>query len=104
MTALSILCSIDFSNVFQGLLVSKPEQFVNADKFILLWLHESERVYGDRLVNASDLAKYNSLVQSQCKKNVTRHTYLYFFQNDTLNTLPRRYEIGMQEKILIEFY
>ena len=56
------------SNVFQGLLVSNPEQFKNADKFVLLWLHESERVYGDRLVSISDLTKYNSLVQSQCKK------------------------------------
>jgi dynein heavy chain len=56
------------SNVFQGLLVSQPEQFNNPEKFILLWLHESERVYGDRLVNAADTAKYNSLVQGQCKK------------------------------------
>ena len=56
------------SNVFQGLLVSKPEQFCSAEKFILLWLHESERVYGDRLVCANDLAKYNKLAQTQCKK------------------------------------
>lgn len=56
------------SNVFQGLLVSQPEQFSNAEKFVLLWLHESERVYGDRLMNASDLSKYNALAQAQCKK------------------------------------
>ena len=56
------------SNVFQGLLVSQPQQFTNPEKLILLWLHESERVYGDRLVNASDMAKYNSLAQGQCKK------------------------------------
>ena len=30
------------SNVFQGLLVSEPKQFISADKFVLLWLHESE--------------------------------------------------------------
>ena len=56
------------SNVFQGLLVSTPENFQTADKFTLLWLHESERVYGDRLVSAEDLAKFNALAQSQCKK------------------------------------
>ena len=56
------------SNVFQGLLVSEPKQFTNADKFILLWLHESERVYGDRLVSLPDLSKYNNLAQTQCKK------------------------------------
>ena len=56
------------SNVFQGLLVSNAEQFVHPDKITLLWLHESERVYGDRLVDAADLSKYNALAQSQCKK------------------------------------
>ena len=56
------------SNVFQGLLVSKPGQFQTAEKFVLLWLHESERVYGDRLVSPEDLAKYNGLAQQQCKK------------------------------------
>ncbi|KAL7490113.1 hypothetical protein ACHAW6_015825 [Cyclotella cf. meneghiniana] len=56
------------SNVFQGLLVSTPENFKSIDKFTLLWLHESERVYGDRLVSAEDLSKYNSLAQAQCKK------------------------------------
>jgi len=56
------------SNVFQGLLVSSPEHFKTADKLTLLWLHESERVYGDRLVSIEDLTKYNTLAQSQCKK------------------------------------
>lgn len=56
------------SNVFQGLLVSSPEHFKTAEKFTLLWLHESERVYGDRLVTAEDLSKYNTLAQTQCKK------------------------------------
>ena len=56
------------SNVFQGLLVSQPTQFQVAEKFVLLWLHESERVYGDRLVTPEDLAKYNTLAQNQCKK------------------------------------
>ena len=65
------------SNVFQGLLVSEPEQFKSPEKFVYLWLHESERVYGDRLVSPEDLAKYNTLVQAQHKKvfgtvNITR--------------------------------
>jgi len=56
------------SNVFQGLLVSGPDQFKNAEKFVQLWLHESERVYGDRLVSSEDLVRYNGLAQSQAKK------------------------------------
>lgn len=38
------------ANVFQGLLMSTPEQFNNTTKLARLWLHESERVYADRLV------------------------------------------------------
>ncbi|CAM9266952.1 unnamed protein product [Chrysoparadoxa australica] len=56
------------SNVFQGLLVSQPDQFQSSEKFVQLWLHESERVYGDRLVSTEDLQKYNQLAQQQCKK------------------------------------
>ncbi len=56
------------SSVFQGLLVAQPAQFSDPEKFIQLWLHESERVYGDRLVSLEELVKYNSLAQAQCKK------------------------------------
>ncbi|CBJ30911.1 Dynein heavy chain family dynein heavy chain [Ectocarpus siliculosus] len=56
------------SNVFQGLLVAQPDQFKTAEKFVLLWMHESERVYGDRLVSTEDLSKYNALAQQQSKK------------------------------------
>ena len=41
------------ANVFQGLLMSPPEQFNNVTKLSRLWLHESERVYADRLVSAA---------------------------------------------------
>ena len=40
------------ANVFQGLLVARPEQFLEPEKFVFLWVHESERVYGDRLSRA----------------------------------------------------
>eukprot|EP00904_Undaria_pinnatifida_P003126 jgi/Undpi1/12814/HiC_scaffold_7.g02481.m1 len=56
------------SNVFQGLLVAQPDQFKTAEKFVHLWMHESERVYGDRLVSTEDLNKYNALAQQQAKK------------------------------------
>ncbi|KAF1335383.1 Dynein heavy chain, partial [Globisporangium splendens] len=34
------------SNVFQGLIASKKQRFTTTEKFVLLWLHESERAYG----------------------------------------------------------
>uniref|UniRef100_K3W732 AAA+ ATPase domain-containing protein n=1 Tax=Globisporangium ultimum (strain ATCC 200006 / CBS 805.95 / DAOM BR144) TaxID=431595 RepID=K3W732_GLOUD len=57
------------SNVFQGLIASKKQRFTTTEKFVLLWLHESERVYGDRLVCKADIEKYNQLVQLQVKRS-----------------------------------
>ncbi|CAB1104525.1 unnamed protein product [Ectocarpus sp. CCAP 1310/34] len=37
------------TNVFEGLLKAHPKNFVHGEQLVHLWLHESERVYGDRL-------------------------------------------------------
>ena len=56
------------ARVFQGLLGSRPEQFKEPDKMVRLWLHESERVYGDILVSYEHMAQYAKLSQSVGKK------------------------------------
>ena len=70
-----------------GLLVSEPEQFTTPEKFVYLWLHESERVYGDRLVSYEDLNKYNSLVQAQHKKVFASVNITRFFSGETADPL-----------------
>lgn len=75
------------SNVFQGLLVSQPQQFTNPEKLILLWLHESERVYGDRLVNSLDMSKYNALAQAQCKKIFSSFPIAKFYAKENAEPL-----------------
>lgn len=40
------------TNVFEGLLKAHPKNFVHGEQLVHLWLHESERVYGDRLVSS----------------------------------------------------
>ena len=32
------------SGVFAGLLKAKPSEFMDAEKLVLLWIHESERI------------------------------------------------------------
>ncbi len=56
------------SNVFGGLLSAKPSEFADGEKIVLLWMHESERIYGDRLVSVSDLKKYEVLCFELCKR------------------------------------
>jgi len=41
--------------VFQGILNAKPDYYKDADKIAKLWVHESERIYGDRLVSENDV-------------------------------------------------
>jgi AAA+ lid domain len=73
--------------VFQGLLVSAPDQFRTPEKFIHLWLHESERVYGDRLVSYEDLAKYNTITQAQHKKVFPSYNVARFYSGETADPL-----------------
>merc|ERR1719171_1854042 len=56
------------AGVFQGMLMGQPAQLQDPVKFTQLWLHESERTYGDRLVSVSDLKKYKDLAMEQAKK------------------------------------
>jgi dynein heavy chain len=55
--------------VFQGLLSSQPEQFMVSEKFIVLWLHESERVYCDRLVSRKTKTSTRSSLWARAKKS-----------------------------------
>ena len=48
--------------------MSTPEQFNNVTKIGKLWLHESERVYADRLVSLSDLETYSKAATNIAKK------------------------------------
>lgn len=50
------------------MLVAQADQITTGEKLVHLWLHESERVYGDRLVSPEDLAKYNGLALAQARK------------------------------------
>ena len=52
----------------QGLLMSTPELFNNPAKWGKLWLHESERVYADRLVTLVDQETYNKAAVIIAKK------------------------------------
>ncbi|RHY38496.1 hypothetical protein DYB30_002970, partial [Aphanomyces astaci] len=56
-------------------------------KFVLLWLHESARVYGDRLVSHSDLNKYNALAQHNAKKLFPSVPVQKYFAQDNADSL-----------------
>jgi dynein heavy chain len=56
------------AGIFQGMMMSRPEIFNgNPNKFAILFLHEAERIYGDRLVSVKDVAAYNKLAANIAK-------------------------------------
>lgn len=48
--------------------MSTPELFNSPAKWGKLWLHESERVYADRLVTLTDLEAYSKAATNIAKK------------------------------------
>ena len=47
--------------VIQGILFAGPESVKDSTDLVLLWLHESCRVYSDRLVDVKDLQLFQKL-------------------------------------------
>ena len=56
------------ASVFKGLLMSDPAFFSDPSKFASLFIHEAERVYGDRLVSPKNLDEYQKLAKEVGKK------------------------------------
>lgn len=47
---------------------------------VQLWIHESERTYGDRLVSMDNLASYKSIMQDLLKKSFSKFNFSRYFQ------------------------
>ena len=75
------------SNVFQGLLNGSPSRFDDPAKFVQLWLHESERVYGDQLVSKSDLGRYYQEAQAQSKRRFPAYNMAKYFASENADIL-----------------
>uniref|UniRef100_A0A8D0H5U7 Dynein axonemal heavy chain 17 n=1 Tax=Sphenodon punctatus TaxID=8508 RepID=A0A8D0H5U7_SPHPU len=58
----------DLSNIFQGLLFSTAECLRAPLDLVRLWLHEAERVYGDKLIDEKDQETFGRVLVTTCKK------------------------------------
>lgn len=59
----------DLSNVFQGILFASAEGCRNATDFIRLWMHESIRVYGDKMAESADIDTFDKTLNEIVKKS-----------------------------------
>ncbi|KAI9224346.1 dynein heavy chain and region D6 of dynein motor-domain-containing protein [Blastocladiella britannica] len=62
----------DMSKVFQGMLMAEQRTIQSESEFVLLWLHESQRVFADRLVDTQDRNWFKALM----KKTLHAHLNL----------------------------
>ncbi|XP_060515880.1 dynein beta chain, ciliary [Cylas formicarius] len=59
----------DMSNIFQGLLFSTNDCLTQPSDLVRLWVHESQRVYGDKLTEEKDIDAFSKLQLDVFKKN-----------------------------------
>lgn len=48
--------------------MARPDVITDADILVRMWVHECERIYGDRLVNSNHLEMYRGFVADITKK------------------------------------
>ncbi|KAM7334656.1 hypothetical protein ACRRTK_007976 [Alexandromys fortis] len=58
----------DLSNIFQGILFSTAEILKSPLDLVRLWLHEAERVYGDKMVDEKDQETLRRVTIASTKK------------------------------------
>ncbi|XP_021069297.1 dynein heavy chain 17, axonemal isoform X2 [Mus pahari] len=58
----------DLSNIFQGILFSTAEILKTPLDLVRLWLHEAERVYGDKMVDEKDQETLHRVTIASVKK------------------------------------
>uniref|UniRef100_A0A3B5A740 Dynein axonemal heavy chain 11 n=1 Tax=Stegastes partitus TaxID=144197 RepID=A0A3B5A740_9TELE len=58
----------DLSNIFQGILFALPESIRYPIDLVHLWLHESSRVYSDKLMEEKDVELFNKILLDTAKR------------------------------------
>ena len=72
----------ELSRVFQGICKCTPDYYTEPMHLARLWLHESYRVYGDRLVDVNDATRFEDMVQR------TARNFFEDYDQDELHARP----------------
>lgn len=63
----------DFARVINGMLLIPPARMDEPDKLIRLWVHETYRVFNDRLIDDVDRNNLFEIVKENCYQNYRQH-------------------------------
>lgn len=50
-------------------MLSSTESLTKGEDLLQLWLHESQRVYRDKLLDQDDLEKFDKILADELKRN-----------------------------------
>jgi len=91
------------TNVFQGLLSAKQEAIKEPDNVIKLFVHEAERIYGDRLVNAANLATYRGLASEMVSKSFAKFNLKKYFGPTAEPLIFAQFVGGLDDRLYDQF-
>lgn len=92
------------TNIFQGLLSAKPEAIKEADNLIKLWIHESDRIYGDRLVSKHHINTFKQELGNLVKKSFAKFNLTKYFSTDNPEPIVfAKFVAGLEESLYDQF-
>jgi len=56
------------TDLFRGIILSLPTNIRNPESMALLWAHETDRVYGDRIATIEDVETFRAIVSKHAKQ------------------------------------
>jgi dynein heavy chain len=60
----------DISKVFQGMLMIRPRKCSTSETFVKLWVHETQRIFYDRLINEEDQLWFQKAITELCSRHL----------------------------------
>lgn len=91
------------TNVFQGVLNAKPDAIKEPDNVIKLFVHEAERIYGDRLVSAPHLKIYQGLAAEMVGKSFAKFNLKKYFGATPEPLIFAQFVGGLDDKLYDQF-
>eukprot|EP01041_Mallomonas_annulata_P001585 gene1585-3062_t len=89
----------DISKVFQGVLMIRPRKCSAQETFARLWIHETSRVFCDRLINADDQKWFEKTIMELS----TRHLK-YVIKEEDLAARPIVFADFLRPDLEVRFY
>jgi dynein heavy chain len=87
------------TNVFQGLLGAKIEAIKEPEHFVRLWVHECERIYGDRLVSFENLKTYSAFAGELTQRIFGKFNLRKYFGATPEPLIFANFVLGLDEKL-----